>query len=247
MNNHSVPGFWDKYIAISRLYKVKESALRWYVRHTETYIAAFEEAPITEHEAEHVETYLRDKGRNPGIQSWQFLQIVQALEILFVEMVQAPWAGDYAWRDWASTAQTLPDNHATLSRACLPLTNTEIDEDASEEFSLSRKVAHLFPQLVEALITQIRVRHYSIRTEQAYLGWFCRFVAHNGMKNPAELGEQHISDFIEQLTVRRNVAASTQGQALSAPVFFYRQVLGRETWNHWNFPARKNSGACRLC
>lgn len=239
MNNHSAPGFWDKYIAIARLYKVKEPALRWYVRHAETYIAAFDEVPITEHEAVHVETYLRDKGRNPGLMGWQFLQIVQALEILFVEMVHASWAADFAWRDWDSTAQTLSDTHATLSRAYIPFAQNEGDESANEDFSLSRKVAHLFPRQIEALITQIRVRHYSIRTEQAYLGWFCRFVAHNGMKNPDELGDQQIGEFIEQLTIRRNVAASTQSQALSALVFYYRQVLGRESLEQLEFTRSK--------
>jgi len=228
MNNQSVPGFWDKYIAIARLYKVRESALRWYVRHAEHYIAAFEEVPLAEHEAQQVESYLRDKGRNPDIESWQFQQIVQALEILFVEMVRPSWARGFAWRDWDSAAQTLPDDHATLSRAYQPLPAAAADEAGAEGLSLERRVGGLYPERLNALITQIRVRQYSIRTEQAYLGWLCRYVAFNAMRDPADLNEQHISAFIEHLVTRQNVAASTQSQALNALIFFYRRVMGWE-------------------
>jgi integron integrase len=164
---------------------------------------------------------------------------VQALEILFVELVQSPWVAEFAWRDWDATAQTLSDNHATLSRDYIPLAPGKVDESTGEDFSLSRKVAQLFPEEVEALVTQIRVRHYSIRTEQAYLGWFCRFVAYNDMKNPVDLGEANIGKFIEQLVTRRNVAASTQSQALSALVFFYCQVLGKENMDQLEFTRSK--------
>ena len=218
MSDPSVAQFWDKYIAIARLYKVKESALRWYVRHAETYIAAMDAVPITDHEIGHLESFLRDKGRNPTVQGWQFLQIVQALKILFVDLIQAPWAAEYAWRDWEETARTLPDNHATLSRAYhAPFVESSVEMPV-EDLSLTRKVAHLYPRYIEALITQIRVRQYAIRTEQAYLGWLCRFIAYHDMRDPGDLGAKQIGEFIEQLALKRDVAASTQGQALSALV-----------------------------
>lgn len=239
MDHHSVPGFWDKYIAIARLYKVKENALRWHVRHAEAYLAAVDDMPVTEHVARHVENYLHDKGRNPNIKSWQFVQIVRSLEILFVEMLQSPWAADFSWQEWRDTARTLPDDHVTLSRDYGSRPVTDTDDSGDVNLALSRKVAQLYPAEIEALVTQVRVRHYSIRTEQAYLGWFCRFVAHHDMKNPADLDAQDIGHFIEQLTTRRNVAASTQGQALSALVFFYRQVLGREDLGQFEFARSK--------
>jgi hypothetical protein len=73
--------------------------------------------------------------------------------------------------------------------------------------------------VVNALITQIRVRQHSIRTEQAYLGWLCRFIGFNGMKDPSELAGEHISAFIEQLATKRNVATSTQSQAFICDSF----------------------------
>jgi integron integrase len=74
----------------------------------------------------------------------------------------------------------------------------------------------------------IRRKHYSIRTEQAYLEWAKRFILFHGKRHPNEIGEPEIVAFLNHLAVKRKVAASTQNQALNALVFLYRQVLGRE-------------------
>ncbi len=73
----------------------------------------------------------------------------------------------------------------------------------------------------------IRVRHYSIRTEQAYVGWIRRFIRFHGRRHPREMGEPEVAAFLTDLAVRHKVAPSTQNQALNALVFLYRQVLGR--------------------
>jgi integron integrase len=74
----------------------------------------------------------------------------------------------------------------------------------------------------------IRRKHYSIRTEQAYLDWVKRYILFHGKRHPQEMGEAQIVAFLNHLAVQRNVAASTQNQALNALVFLYKQVLGRE-------------------
>ncbi|HFD87604.1 MAG TPA: integron integrase [Gammaproteobacteria bacterium] len=74
----------------------------------------------------------------------------------------------------------------------------------------------------------IRVRHYSIRTEQAYIGWIRRFILFNNKRHPAEMGEQEVTRFLTSLAVDGNVAPSTQNQALNALVFLYKVVLERE-------------------
>ena len=73
----------------------------------------------------------------------------------------------------------------------------------------------------------IRVRHYSIRTEKAYLAWIRQFILFHGKRHPAELGDVEVSAFLTYLAERRNVAAATQNQALNALVFMYRHVLDR--------------------
>lgn len=231
MSNHLGSRFWDEYIAISKRYKVRDSALRWYVRHAEKYLAYCEEIPLAEHTAAHVDNYLREKGRNPNIERWQFLQIVQALEILLVEMARLDWARTYPWQEWAATADTLPEDHATLDRSYHPLSpagRAEPPDEQDSERQLAARVDRRFPHHVEAIKARIRVRQYSTRTEKTYLGWFNRYVAFHGMRDPAELDESHIAAFIEHLVTSRNVAAATQGQALNSMIFFYRGVLGRE-------------------
>ena len=73
----------------------------------------------------------------------------------------------------------------------------------------------------------IRVRHYSIRTEQAYLDWIRRFIWFHHKRHPQDMGESEVCAFLTHLAVDRNVAASTQNQALNALVFTYKVVLNR--------------------
>ncbi len=73
----------------------------------------------------------------------------------------------------------------------------------------------------------MRVQHYAIRTEQAYVDWIRRFILYHGKRHPIEMGEKEVSEFLTHLTVNRNVAPATQGQALNALVFLYRKVLNR--------------------
>jgi integron integrase len=74
----------------------------------------------------------------------------------------------------------------------------------------------------------IRSRHFSRRTEEAYVAWVRRFVLFHGKRHPALMGEAEITRFLSNLATESRVAASTQNQALSALLFLYRQVLRKE-------------------
>jgi len=82
------------------------------------------------------------------------------------------------------------------------------------------------PRLLDQLREAIRVRHYSIRTEHAYVDWVRRFVRFHGLQHPLRLGPVQVQDFLTHLAVDRSVASSTQNQAKSALLFLYREVLG---------------------
>lgn len=84
------------------------------------------------------------------------------------------------------------------------------------------------PGLLEVVRQSLRTKHYSIRTEEVYLGWIRRFIAFNERRHPRDLGAAEVTAFLSDLAVRGNVAASTQNQALSAILFLYRDVLGVE-------------------
>jgi integron integrase len=84
------------------------------------------------------------------------------------------------------------------------------------------------PKLFDRVRWHLRVKHYSIRTEQAYLDWIRRYILFHGKRHPQEMGEEQIAAFLNHLAVNRAVAASTQNQALSALLFLYQQVLERK-------------------
>ena len=84
------------------------------------------------------------------------------------------------------------------------------------------------PRLLDRVRLAIRTRHYSGRTEEAYVFWVRRFLAFHGMRHPDELGSEEVAAFLASLATQRRVSASTQNQAFSAILFLYRHVLERE-------------------
>ncbi|MDQ3171715.1 MAG: integron integrase [Acidobacteriota bacterium] len=82
--------------------------------------------------------------------------------------------------------------------------------------------------LFEAVKLRVRARHYSPRTEEAYVGWIRRFIRFHGKRHPRTMAETEVVAFLSSLAVDGGVAASTQNQALSALVFLYGDVLGVE-------------------
>jgi site-specific recombinase XerD len=84
------------------------------------------------------------------------------------------------------------------------------------------------PKLMDQLRQALHTRHYSRRTEQTYCHWVKCFVRFHSLRHPSEMAEQEINAFLTHLAVRKKVSASTQNQALSALLFLYRHVLGRE-------------------
>jgi integron integrase len=81
------------------------------------------------------------------------------------------------------------------------------------------------PKLLDRVREAVRVRHYSRRTEEAYVAWMRRFIVFHGKKHPSQMGGDEIGRYLTYLAVERKVSASTQNQALSALLFLYRHVL----------------------
>ena len=82
------------------------------------------------------------------------------------------------------------------------------------------------PRLLDRVRHAIETRHYSRRTEKAYVHWIKRYIFFHGKRHPAEMGAAEVAAFLTSLAVQGKVAASTQNQALSALLFLYREVLG---------------------
>ncbi len=81
------------------------------------------------------------------------------------------------------------------------------------------------PKLLDQVRSTMRVRHYSKRTEEAYISWIHRYILFHNKRHPSELTERHAEHFLNHLAVNEKVSASTQNQALNAILFLYDSVL----------------------
>jgi site-specific recombinase XerD len=98
------------------------------------------------------------------------------------------------------------------------------------------------PKLLDRVRWHLRVKHYSIRTEQAYVDWIRRYILFHRKRHPNEMGEREITEFLTHLAAEKNVAASTQNQAFAALLFLYQQVLAPQTGLHRQRPTRQAPG-----
>ena len=81
------------------------------------------------------------------------------------------------------------------------------------------------PKLLDRVRHVIRAKHYSRRTESAYVDWIRRYIVFHKKRHPSDMGAPKITSFLTWLASTRRVSASTQNQALSAILFLYRDVL----------------------
>lgn len=91
-----------------------------------------------------------------------------------------------------------------------------------------KKMEHLPRKLLDQVSDTLRVKHYSLRTEKTYIDWIRRYIFFHGKRHPKDMGTTEIQAFLAHLATERNLAASTQNQALSAILFLYRYVLQKE-------------------
>jgi len=233
MDESRVSRFWDNYIEKAKAYQLKASAMRWHVLHAEAYIKAHPGHRLATHTPSMVDAYLNAKGRTGRLADWQFGQVVRALQILFHDLVKTPWASSYPWTHWMESARELEASHPTVARELDALSGQTAAEAPGRvgrnDQGLVKAFRSRYPQHAERLIAEIRMRQFSIRTEQAYLAWLARYVQYHDMRDPVTLDGSAMSAFLEYLVVKNHVSASTQSQALNALIFFYKQVLKNES------------------
>jgi integron integrase len=97
-----------------------------------------------------------------------------------------------------------------------------------EVVGVASEVGSVRPRLLDQVRERMRRLGMARRSEDAYVGWICRFILANDKRHPSKMGATEIERFLTSLAVQGNVSSSTQNQALSALLFLYRQVLGVE-------------------
>lgn len=230
--------FWDRYIRAVQDAGVPEYRQRWYVIRVKEFLKAHAKTRLRDQQPDKVKGYLQELGGKGTLQDWQFIQVVHALEILFAQVIRAEWAGDVDWQYYKQAAKTLTSRHPTLRRESDSLARRYQDKHDSR----SRQGDHSSQaDVLNRVRTEIRRRHYAIRTEETYVMWIQRFLAYHGQRPAKGMDGRDVREYLEYLAVKRKVSSSTQALALNALVFLYDQVLGRPLGKMGEFerPKRK--------
>jgi hypothetical protein len=217
--------FWDRYLQTLHSQGVTPPFDRWHVLRAEQFIRGISGRHLADIGAGEVSAYLEEAGRNGDLKAWQYRQLVVAIRILF-SMVKPGWLPTFDWDFWLGSSRPLEPQHASVARQvgrAGAQTEAVLAERVGDKGCA--RVVHCYPEVFAKLSGVLRTRGMSIRTEKSYMHWLCRFIAFNDGRAPAELGAVQVVSFLQHLAVERNVAASTQNQALNALVFFYDKTL----------------------
>ena len=210
--------FWAAYAERVHNKGVFGHNAEWHIRRAQQFVYGLNGRKLRDIDSAYLDEYLDAIGRSSAMQDWQVAQAISALRILLVETVDLKWAAAYDWKGRLSACADLHSDHPTLAR-----------DGGLRTIPESAEGAVLTPETETKLqrIKEItRVRGMSIRTEQTYVEWAKRFAAYCGGSFSAE--PLKVRDFLEYLALARQVAPSTQAQALNALVFLYGQVLETE-------------------
>lgn len=218
--------FWCKYRSKTKAYGVSDMDYPYYMYCVQALIATFPEKRLALFTSEDLYKYLAGIAGKTQLTDSQFSKLVDSLHILFLELVKSPWVNDFIWDLNLSSFKSNVTSCVTVEagNACDVSGVLNVRVSASEK-SVVRKASILHSHLFERLITEIRIRQYSIRTEQAYSGWVARFLLFHSFKAGDEILTGHIVPFLEYLVIKRHVAANTQNVALNSVVFLFKHVL----------------------
>ena len=233
----AVTRFYDNYLKCLDKASIPENQRRWYVKHIEAFIKAHSGHKIKSLARQELDRYLVMLGRQNQLSGWQFAQCINAIRILYCDLLSTPACQAMDWEYWENSARQLEIEHPTTARQFSAEELSYLKTRKGEGPTHQVRVDHR--DLLILLANEIRRRGYAWRTEQAYEQWICRYIIFCNSLPPADTGPTEVKSFLEYLAVRRNVSASTQSQALNALVFLYDKVLGQELGDLKSFARAK--------
>jgi integron integrase len=200
-------GIFAEYKSLLDKLSIKEPKSKYYVMWVRRFQKFLNGLPLQQASAEMVDAFLSDLKGTKTIEEWQIEQARHALNIFYKDVFKINLYGA-GFRQPAQFRDYINDPN---------------------------RLEELHGNLLSLLITDIRTRHYSRRTEESYLGWVKRYLAFHNLRNPTELGSAEIKAYLDFLANDRNVSSSTQNQALNAIVYLYVNVLKKKTGDFDDF------------
>ncbi len=158
--------FFDNYLTLLNKNKVPEKQRRWYVRHVETFIRSQKGRKIKALSGTEVDAYLDMLGRQNRLNGWQFAQHIDAIRILYCDLLATDVCQTVDWQYRLDSARVLETDHPTLARQLTPEELSYIKERKGEGPLNQVRAAHR--DLLVQLTSEIRRRGYAYRTEQTY-------------------------------------------------------------------------------
>ncbi len=211
MNSPSNNGFWTEYKTTLVNLCIPEKKSNFYVAWAKRFERFLNGVPVMQASLDMIKAFLADLENDGRVEEWQRGQAQHALEILY-------------------------DDHLKITP---PASGFCPQEPFKDSIKNPEELEKLHGELIRRVEAECRVRHYSMRTEDAYVTWIRRFISFHGLKDPAQLAAQHIRTYLEFLAGERNVAATTQNQALNAIVFLFTQVMKKEPGDFSDFVRAK--------
>ncbi len=153
--------------------------------------------------------------RDRGVPAWQRLQAVRAIQTYRSEILN-------------TQSPRLQNIQQTLQRVAANERHDAGQLSPIQERALLDSIDKSAPTWIQQMHAELRLRHYALDTEKAYVGWIRRFIKSCGSQHLEQFGEAEIKEFLTGLAVNGKVAVSTQDQALSALLFLYEKVMGRK-------------------
>lgn len=199
--------------------------------------ATYKQGTLSSRSSSDVLDYLESIAKRPKIYKYQLEQALNALQFLYQIQLNPSWAKKWEWDKAKKHILSL-----FISEKCAKATKPQSLKNQSQ--FQQNSFADTIPnsafkskhsEIISLLRNEIRRYHYSIRTEQAYESWALRFLAFHQTKPYSDLCEGEVKDFLDYLVQARQVAASTQSQALNAIVFFFKHAFQRPLGDIGNF------------
>ena len=213
---------WSSFQNLLRKKGIQGKSAQWYINWVQQFARYVKGKSLRACTLQDVTLFLDYLAGKDNIKSWQIEQIKDALYVMYSELFEASWA-------------------LQIKRIC-PSASVPVEEPPSgilHKSSRHPETDRSYRGLFENLRAEIRVRHYSIRTEQAYEQWVRRFLYFSKLKPEEEMNASDVRKYLEYLAVNRQVAASTQNLALNALVFLFNHVLKQELGKIGDFERAK--------
>jgi integron integrase len=201
--------FWQSFKNAAIESGVKDTVAEWYVNWSQRFAKSIKGTPLRSRSKKDVMDFLHNLSLEGGIDEWQVKQAAKALRFLYRDFLNIELGID-------------PERYPRDEGGSKKNTGTFIFKDTA----ISREdIVSRYKELFDRFRSELRILHYSLRTERSYEMWIRRFLAFHHKRPTDHFGASEITAYLDYLAQTRTVAASTQNQALNAIVFFYDKVM----------------------